>query len=108
MTAVSCFRSSVASFAFTWAQPAPRCADVTFERAGGGYRTVDRPRDSIGGREAQQRPDALSTGEQAVAHGSMDRRGRNRFGRNQAVELAVDELLLLLQVVAKVHPLSGR
>ena len=78
------------------------------ERAGGGGGAVDGIGDGGRGREAEQRADALAAGEQAVAHGAMDGRRRDRFGRDQAVEFAVHDLLLAGQKFAEAHPLSGR
>src|SRR6266404_2589852 len=78
------------------------------QRAGGGDGAVDSIGHSVGGCQAEQRADALASGEQAVAHCTMDGRGRNRFGWDKAIQLAVDELLLLVQVIAEVHPFSGR
>jgi hypothetical protein len=58
--------------------------------------------------QTQNRADALAPGKQTVAHGAMDGLRGLRFRRRQAIEVRVDQLLLLGEVVAKVHAFSGR
>ncbi len=68
-----------------------------FERTGGFedarqfYRFA--PDRSRGRFEAEQRTDALASGEEAVAHRPMDRLGRRGLRRGEAVERGVDEAL---------------
>ncbi len=55
------------------------------------------------GFEKKNRPDAFTACEKAVAHGPMNGLGRDGFGRDKAVELPVDEFLLVAEILRKVH-----
>src|ERR1019366_961087 len=80
-----------------------------FQRAGGGEVGVAWlfP-GGAGGFQTENGADALASGKQAIAHGAVDGLRGLRFGRRQAIEVGVDQFLLLGEVVAKVHAFSGR
>src|SRR5204862_7740202 len=56
----------------------------------------------------ENRAHALTSCEEAIAHGAVNGLRRKILGRDQPFELAVDELLLGGEVLAKAHALSGR
>lgn len=59
--------------------------------------------DGLVGRDGQDRPHALSPGEQAVAHGFMQIRRRRGLGRHDRFKKAVHVLPFLLQVLLDIH-----
>src|ERR1700688_2938317 len=56
-----------------------------------------------GGFEAKNGANAFATGEDAVAHGGMDRDWLSRFRRKEAVERGVNGQAILFKEIGKVH-----
>ena len=80
-----------------------------FERAGG--REVGSAGIIPGGAgsfQAENGANAFASRKQAVAHGAVDGLRGLRFRRRQAIQVRVDQFLLFVEVVAKVHAFSGR
>src|SRR5262249_42216829 len=78
------------------------------ERAGRGDDAIHFIGDRACRLYAQHRADALAPCEETVPDGPVNRSGRYLFGRSQPVEFGIHRSLLLVQVLAQIHALSGR
>src|SRR5580704_12520007 len=77
------------------------------ERAGGGLDSAGRIGDGLCGGYAKDGTDALSAGEQAVAHRLVDGFGRRGFEGDQTLKGFLNPQLLFANVTDQRHALSG-